>query len=112
MGLVDGLGHLAEEQKTGKKTCPLCHATWEKLEKRQRLGCPSCWKTFAAEIREHVLDGDYGLKHVGAMPPNTVGNDMRAFLQRELKTAIRLQDYEKASVIQRQLDALDGKDGK
>ena len=37
MGLVDGLGHLEEERKHGKKACPLCHATWETLEKRGTL---------------------------------------------------------------------------
>ena len=118
MGLVDGLGHLEEERKHGKKTCPLCHATWETLEKRGTLGCPRCWKTFAAEIRGKFLRSDYGPVHVGTMPASTTGVDSRAYLQRELKKAIRLQKYEKAAEIQRRLDALEsdasaeGADGK
>lgn len=107
MGLVDGLGHLEEERKHGKKTCPLCHATWETLEKHGTLGCPRCWKTFAAEIRAKFLRGDYGPAHVGTMPANTKGADSRAYLERELKKAVRQQKYEKAAEIQRRLDALE-----
>ena len=106
LGLVDGLGHLEEERKNGKRTCPLCHATWEVLEQRGTLGCPRCWKTFAAEIRAKFLRGDYGAQHVGTMPEKTTGNDSRAYLERELKKAIRLQKYEKAAEIQRRLDDL------
>ncbi len=106
LGLVDGLGHLEEERKNGKKVCPLCHANWETLEQRGTLGCPRCWKTFAAEIRTKFLRGDYGVQHVGAMPEKTTGADSRAYLERELKKAIRLQKYEKAAEIQHRLDAL------
>ena len=65
--------------------------------------------TFAAEIRAKFLRGDYGVQHVGTMPEKTTGNDSRAYLERELKKAIRLQKYEKAAEIQRRLDDL-GKD--
>lgn len=106
MGLVDGLGHLEEERKNGVKTCPACHATWDDLDKRGRLGCPACWKTFASEIRKKLLRADYGTTHVGAMPDNTTGADSRAFLERELKKAVRQQKYEKAAEIQRRLDSL------
>ena len=40
------------------------------------------------------------------MPEKTTGTDSRAYLERELKKAIRLQKYEKAAEIQRRLDAL------
>ena len=109
LGLVDGLGHLEEERKNGKRACPLCHATWETLEQRGTLGCPRCWKTFAAEIRTKFLRSDYGVQHVGTMPEKTTGTDSRAYLERELKKAIRLQKYEKAAEIQRRLDEI-GKD--
>ena len=109
LGLVDGLGHLEEERKNGKRACPLCHATWEMLEQRGTLGCPRCWKTFASEIRSKFLRCDYGVLHVGAMPKETTGDDSRAYLERELKKAIRRQKYEKAAEIQRRLDEL-GKD--
>lgn len=109
LGLVDGLGHLEEERKNGKRACPLCHATWEMLEQRGTLGCPRCWKTFASEIRSKFLRCDYGVQHVGAMPEETTGADSRAYLERELKKAIRLQKYEKAAEIQHRLDEL-GKD--
>ena len=73
-------------------------------------------KTFAAEIRAKFLRGDYGPAHVGNMPADTTGTDSRAYLERELKKAIRQQKYEKAAEIQRCLDALEseapGADGK
>ena len=43
------------------------------------------------------------------MPEKTTGADSRAYLERELKKAIRLQKYEKAAEIQRLLNEL-GKD--
>ena len=43
------------------------------------------------------------------MPKETTGDDSRAYLERELKKAIRRQKYEKAAEIQRRLDEL-GKD--
>ena len=43
------------------------------------------------------------------MPEKTTGVDSRAYLERELKKAIRLQKYEKAAEIQRRLDEI-GKD--
>ena len=50
------------------------------------------------------------------MPANTKGADSRAYLERELKKAVRQQKYEKAAEIQRRLDALEseapGADGK
>lgn len=110
MGLVDGLGHMADEKKKGKKSCPSCKATWEQIQKTERLGCPTCWKTFAAEIRKEILGCDYGKKHVGGMPSNTTGEDARAWLERELAAAVQRQDYEKAAELQRRLGALD--DGK
>ena len=41
------------------------------------------------------------------MPADTKGADTRAYLERELKKAVRLQKYEKAAEIQRRLDALE-----
>ena len=110
MGLVDGLGQMVDEKKKGKKVCPSCKATWEQMQTTERLGCPDCWKTFADEIRKHILGCDYGCKHVGAMPANTTGEDARAWLERELAAAIRKQDYEKAAELQRRLADL-GKKG-
>ncbi len=106
LGLVDGLGHLEEERKNGKKACPLCHSTWDDLDKHGRLGCPECWKTFAPEIRKKFLNGTYGPAHVGSMPAGAAGAESRAYLERELKKAIKKQNYEKAAEIKLRLDKL------
>ena len=94
------------ESEQNSRTCPACKMTWEQAKESGHLGCPNCWKAFAKNIRANFLSGQYGPKHVGSMPPTVTGEASRAYLERELKKAIRLQKYEKAAEIQRRLDEL------
>lgn len=107
LGLVEGFA----EQEKDKRECPGCGRTWEQIKEEKRVGCPRCYRTFAESIREEFLPGSYGRTHVGAMPKNVTGKDSRAYLERELKAAVKSQQFEKAAKLRRRLDALgDGKD--
>ena len=109
LGIMKGMADSAEEQH---RACPVCGATWDRIEKHGRIGCPACWKTFAREIRETFLKGEYGRAHVGAAPAVTALPDpdaARAVLERELKDAIAREDYVRAAELKRQLDALGGR---
>lgn len=106
VGLVKGIEGATEQHLV----CPVCHATWDKLKESGRLGCPSCWKTFAKELQEHVLRAEYGPTHLGAPPAAAVHTQpalSRAYLERELKAAITREDYRKAAALKKSLDALD-----
>ncbi len=102
LGLVEGIA----EQEKDKKSCPGCGRTWEQIKEEKRVGCPRCYRAFAELIRTEFLTSSYGRTHVGEMPKNVVGKDSRAYLERELKKAVRLQKFEKAAEIRRKLDAL------
>ena len=102
LGLVEGIA----EQEKDKKACPGCGRTWEQIKEEKRVGCPRCYRAFAELIRTEFLSSSYGRMHVGEMPKSVVGKDSRAYLERELKKAVRLQQFEKAAEIRRKLDAL------
>lgn len=110
-GISDGESHM---------TCKTCHSTWDKIKERGRLGCPNCWKTFSKEIQEGFLKLEYGRTHLGPPPAaaSPVAADSavsRAWLERELKSAVAREDYRRAEEVKRLLDAMSadgGKDGR
>jgi protein arginine kinase activator len=104
LGLVEGIA----EQEKDRKTCPGCGHTWEQIKEERRVGCPRCYRFFAELIRNEFLTGAYGRTHVGEMPHGVTGQDSRAYLERELKIAIKRQQFEKAAEIRRKLDTLGG----
>ena len=112
LGIMKGMAAGPEEEPD--RACPTCHRTWEAVKDSGRLGCPACWKTFAREIREEYLRGEYGPAHLGAAPSlETIpdARDMRVVLARDLKDAIAREDYRLAAELKRKLDALgDGKE--
>ena len=107
LGLVEGI---AEKEK-GKKSCPGCGYTWDQIKTERRVGCPRCYRTFAELIRGEFFQGAYGPTHVGEMPATgTPEAETRAVLERELKRAVKNQQFEKAAEIRRKLDRLKGDD--
>lgn len=111
LGFMKGMA--ASEEET-RRTCPACGTSWERIKKESRIGCPACWKTFAREIRETFLKGEYGPAHVGAAPAVSSLPDpesARTVLERELKDAIAREDYRRAAAIKHDLDALGGGKG-
>ena len=107
------LGFMKGVVENGHRThskCPSCKTTWEQIKKSGRLGCPNCWKVFSKSIRETFLGGQYGPKHVGAMPATVTGEASRAYLERELKAAVAREDFKRAASLKRLIDALDKKE--
>lgn len=105
------LGFMKGVAESGHRTrtkCPACKTTWEQVKKTGRLGCPNCWKVFAMSIHKTFLLGEYGPKHVGAMPVTVTGEASRAYLERELKAAVAREDFKRAASLKRLIDALDG----
>ncbi len=98
------------ESEQNARTCPACKTTWEQAKDSGHLGCPNCWKAFAKNIRANFLSGQYGPKHVGSMPPNVTGEASRAYLERELKSAVAREDFKRAAALKRLIDALGDKE--
>lgn len=106
LGFMKGV---AEAEQNVNRKCPGCKSNWETIKSSGRLGCPACWKTFAQQIQAEFLRDAYGPRHLGAVPALTTAratDDQRAILARQLKAAIRREDYHEAARIQKQIDAL------
>ncbi len=100
----------AENEENEKRVCPVCKSKWDAIKETGRLGCPSCWKTFARHLRAEFFAAQYGPAHLGKAP--AVGKpqnskDTRAILERDLKNAIACEDFHLAANLKRKLDALD-----
>lgn len=108
LGFMKGV---AEAEENEQRTCPGCHASWEQIKSSGRIGCPSCWKTFARQIREEFLAAEFGPAHVGTAPaidhlPDQTA--VKAILERDLKAAIAREDYRQAALLKGKLDELFG----
>lgn len=109
LGFMKGV---AEAEENEKRACPCCHAKWEQIKESGHIGCPSCWKTFARQIRQEFLAGEFGKAHVGSAPaidrlPDA--NAVRTILERDLRAAIAREDYHQAALLKSKLDNLNDK---
>lgn len=107
LGFMKGVVESGHRKHT---KCPTCKTTWDQIKNTGRLGCPNCWKVFAKSIPATFLAGEYGPKHVGAMPATVTGEASRAYLERELKAAVAREDFKRAAALKRLIDALDRND--
>ena len=107
LGFMKGVAESAHD-KIAK--CPVCKSTWDHIKDSGRIGCPACWKVFAKRIRDPFLSGEYGPKHAGAMPATVTGEASRAYLERELKSAVAREDFKRAAALKRLIDELGDKE--
>ena len=82
-------------------TCPKCGFTDIDFRKRGRLGCPSCWETFADALGGLLSKVQHEASHVGRAPAGTLpAGQLRRRLdaaRREMEKAIAGEDYESAA---------------
>ena len=111
LGFMKGV---AEAEENEKRVCPHCKATWEQIKESGHVGCPSCWKTFACQIRDEFLSVEFGKAHVGSAPAIDRLPDLKSIktvLERDLKLAIQREDYHLAALLKNKLDALGEAEG-
>ena len=110
LGFVKGIAE-AQDKANGKikDVCPSCGKKREEFQNDGRLGCPKCWNSFAADIRDRLAPHQYGVKHKGGIPGSAPKINLCAQLERQLKTAVRRQNFEKAAEIRRRLEELGGR---
>lgn len=82
-------------------TCPSCKLTDADFLKRGRLGCPSCWETFAPVLTPLLAKMQRGEAHVGRGPggvrtPEELKRRLAA-AREEMSAAIADEDYEGAA---------------
>ena len=113
MGLTDFLFGLGAPKDTEKapavdKACPACHMRRSDFRKTSRLGCPSCYDTFAEELDPMLDDMHHGRVHVGKVPVGATPLSRVAALRKSLAAVVAAQNFEEAARLRdliRQLSA-------
>jgi protein arginine kinase activator len=95
------------EGKSSGKSCPQCHMRGCDFKKTGRLGCPSCYETFSAELGPMLAAMHKGGRHTGKVPESRCqGLEKEARLaqfQKQLQEAIRTEHYEEAARLRDQI---------
>lgn len=111
-GLTD-LGLETEEKLVLR--CPTCGLTYPDFKETGRLGCSDCYHTFSKQLAPLLKRIHGSPQHVGKKPTVTsVGEkifttnlrDKQGKLEKELKEAIKKEEYERAAEIRDQLRKL------
>ena len=111
--LLLGLGASQEiEQVTGGPNvkCPQCGFSQADFKKSGRLGCPTCYTTFAEGLEGLLKSMHKGTRHVGKVPESLRQNrdvsDRLKGLQKKLARAIEEEDFEQAALLRDEIKQL------
>lgn len=110
--LLLGLGAAQEMERGGAvQKCPACGFSQADFKKTGRLGCATCYTTFAEGLATLLKGMHKGTDHVGKVPARlakTIEREVQLKnLQRDLKKAVSSEDYESAATIRDQIRHLD-----
>lgn len=81
----------------GGKQCPACRIREADFRKMSRLGCPSCYETFAEELTPLLKAMHKSSMHVGKIPACEQVSAEIATLEHDMEQAIAAQDFEGAA---------------
>lgn len=110
--LLLGLGAAQEMERGGAvQKCPVCGFSQADFKKTGRLGCATCYTTFADGLSTLLKGMHKGTDHVGKVPARMAKTIEREThlktLQRDLKKAVAQEDYESAATIRDQIRHLE-----
>lgn len=93
------------------KTCPVCGISFSEFRNQGRLGCPHDYIEFGEEL-EQLLWNIHGAnehtgKHPKVAPFDSDERTQLIKLRREMKEAVVLEEYEKASEIRDQIQNIE-----
>jgi protein arginine kinase activator len=97
-----GMGAPHDAESTGEeKACKACGMTRGDFKKTSRLGCPSCYDTFAEEMAPMLAAMHKGTQHAGKVPAserreNRLSPEVEA-RQKQLEEAVAAERYEEAA---------------
>jgi len=110
--LLLGLGAAQEMERGGAvQKCLVCGFSQADFKKTGRLGCASCYTTFADGLSSLLKGMHKGTEHLGKVPARLAKTLERESalktLQRDLRKAVADEDYESAASIRDQIRHLD-----
>jgi protein-arginine kinase activator protein McsA len=84
-------------------TCPDCNYTIAQYKESSLLGCPTCYKTFANQLKQVISSvQDAHTHHIGRAPAESEGINKHLEIRRllkELEQAVTHEKYEQAANI-------------
>lgn len=108
----DLLGGITDDATYENDTlsCPGCNMSLEEFRKCGRLGCNSCYDSFADSLNPMLEQIHRAVSHKGKEPCNIVSdNEIKESLKKmeaELKDAITNEDFEKAALLRDEIRKL------
>ena len=109
------VGQTAEElARLDQRACPICGITFYEFRNMGRLGCPHDSICFESELEPLIVNIHGKTEHVGKSPkrgaPSMDHQTELIRLRREMKDAVELEDYERASQIRDEIRAIEQRD--
>lgn len=99
----------AESEST--VACPHCGLTPADFKESGRLGCPSCYETYAAKLEPILSKLHRGPSHLGKAPrgrKREISQEEIAALKNRLQEYVAREEYEMAAQVRDQLRSLGG----
>lgn len=106
------VGETADElARLDQRACPVCGITFLQFRKQGRLGCPHDYVFFGKELEPLLMNIHDQTQHIGKSPkrcPQGASQQTQLIrLRREMKEAIALEDYERASELRDEIRAIE-----
>ncbi len=100
----------ANPTKSERKKCTLCGSTFDDLRAGGKVGCAKCYEIFSEELAPTVARIHGNSKHTGCAPSKFKAKLDRkkqiASLEREMKEAIKEQNFERAAELRDEIKAI------
>ncbi len=97
--------------RMGTVRCTDCGLKYRDFMKTGRLGCPSCYREFSAQLKQILRRVHGAVRHVGKAPGQEgIQFERRREIQRlheELERAIEREEYEKAAALRDRIRAVE-----
>lgn len=96
----------------GRDACARCGASLQDFRETGRLGCPDCYRTFEAPLRDllrrlHGSTHHMGERYVDQVPAGRAGRQRAAELREQLRLAVETENFELAAELRDRLRVLE-----
>ncbi|MGQ9662107.1 MAG: UvrB/UvrC motif-containing protein [Kiritimatiellia bacterium] len=104
--LTDFFFGMAKQMAKAEKKCPVCNMGLSDYRRTSRLGCATCYETFAAELSSLIASIHPAMQHRGKVPVSQQVSVRVAGLRRQLEKAVEKQNFEEAARLRDQIREL------